>query len=233
MKKDSLTIVLPCYNPEKNWVKNILVRLEELSILLANYDLEIVIVNDGSTLDIVADLSKLSSQIRNCSIISYPTNRGKGYAIRQGVESAKSNYILYTDIDFPYTNESILKIVDQLLNNDIAIGIRGLSYYENIPFHRALISKLLKFFIKLLLRIPTNDTQGGLKGMRKEVKQYFLKTEIDRYLFDLEFICIAAKNNLQISLIPVVLNETTVVRKMNLNVISKEAFNFFKIFVRM
>ena len=233
MKKDSLTIVLPCYNPEKNWVNNILLRLEELSILLANYNLEIVIVNDGSTLDIDADLSKLSSQIRNCSIISYRTNKGKGYAIRQGVESAKSDYIIYTDIDFPYTNESILKIVDQLKNNDIAIGIRGLSYYENIPFHRAFISKLLKFSIKLLLRIPTNDTQGGLKGMRKEVKQYFLKTEINRYLFDLEFICIAAKNNLQISLIPVVLNETTIVRKMNLNVISKEAFNFLKIFVRI
>ncbi len=224
---------MPCYNPDKNWLANILIRYNEIVKHLNNYSIDIIIVNDGSSENIDAKLAQAKNNLPNCQIISYGVNKGKGYAIRKGVENADGDFIIYTDIDFPYTNESILEIINQLKNNDIAIGVRGLSYYDNIPYHRALISKFLKLLIKTLLRIPTNDTQGGLKGMRKEVKQYFLKTEINRYLFDLEFICIAAKNNLQITLIPVVLNETTVVRKMNLNVISKEAFNFFKIFVRM
>lgn len=233
MSIKKLSIVLPCYNPDKNWLANILIRYNEIVKHLNNYSIDIIIVNDGSSENIDAKLAQAKNNLPNCQIISYGVNKGKGYAIRKGVENADGDFIIYTDIDFPYTNESILEIINQLKNSDIAIGVRGLSYYDNIPYHRALISKFLKLLIKNLLRIPTNDTQGGLKGMRKEVKQYFLKTEINRYLFDLEFICIAAKNNLQISLIPVVLNETTVVRKMNLNVISKEAFNFFKIFVRM
>lgn len=229
----TLSIVLPCYNPEKNWATNILIRYNEIAPLLKNYTVDIIIVNDGSSRNIESDLANLGTNINNCKTISYNQNKGKGFAIRRGIEQAQGDYIIYTDIDFPYTNESFSTILEGLNNYDITIGTRGLSYYNNIPAHRAFISKLLKFFIKTLLRIPTDDTQGGLKGMRNEVKTYFLKTEINRYLFDLEFICIAAKNKLNIGLIPVVLNENTVVRKMNFKVISKEMVNFFKVYVKM
>jgi glycosyltransferase involved in cell wall biosynthesis len=233
MSIKKLSIVLPCYNPDKNWLANILIRYNEIVKHLNNYSIDIIIVNDGSSENIDAKLAQAKNNLPNCQIISYGVNKGKGYAIRKGVENADGDFIIYTDIDFPYTNESILEIINQLKNNDIAIGIRGLSYYDSIPYHRALISKFLRLLIKTLLRIPTNDTQGGLKGMRNEVKQYFLQTEINRYLFDLEFICIAAKNKLNIALIPVVLNENTIVRKMNLKVISKEMINFFKVYTKM
>lgn len=229
----TLSIVLPCYNPDKNWATNILIRYNEIAPLLKNYTVDIIIVNDGSSKNIESDLLKLRNELSSCNTISYNVNKGKGYAIRKGIEQAKGNYIIYTDIDFPYTNQSFLDILEGLDNHDITIGTRGLSYYNNIPAHRAFISKLLKFFIKTLLRIPTDDTQGGLKGMRNEIKTYFLKTEINRYLFDLEFICIAAKNKLNIGLIPVVLNENTVVRKMNFKVVSKEMVNFFKVYTKM
>lgn len=229
----TLSIVLPCYNPDKKWAANILIRYNEIAPLLKNYNVDMIVVNDGSSTNLESDLMSLTQQLPNCKTISYVQNKGKGYAIRQGIEQAKGDYIIYTDIDFPYTNQSFLNILEELKNHDITIGTRGLSYYNNIPAHRAFISKLLKFFIKTLLRIPTDDTQGGLKGMRNEVKTYFLKTEINRYLFDLEFICIAAKNKLNIGLIPVVLNENTVVRKMNLKVVSKELVNFFKVYTKM
>lgn len=229
----TLSIVLPCYNPDKKWTANILTRYNEIAPLLKNYSVDIIIVNDGSSSNLEVDLNRLSQQLPNCKIISYTQNKGKGFAIRKGIEQANGDYIIYTDIDFPYTNQSFSNILEGLKNYDITIGTRGLSYYNNIPAHRAFISKLLKFFIKTLLRIPTDDTQGGLKGMRNNVKTYFLKTEINRYLFDLEFICIAAKNKLNIGLIPVVLNENTVVRKMNFKVVSKEMVNFFKVYTKM
>ncbi|MFZ4797646.1 MAG: glycosyltransferase family 2 protein [Bacteroidia bacterium] len=233
MSSKKLSIVLPCYNPDKNWVANILIRYNEIAQHLKNYSINVIIVNDGSSQNIDGELSEIEKKLPNCQIISYPANKGKGFAIRKGVEAAFGDYIIYTDIDFPYTNESILEIVNKLDNSDITIGTRGLSYYNNIPAHRIFISKLLKFLIKTLLQIPTDDTQGGLKGMRNEVKQYFLQTEINRYLFDLEFICIASKNKLNIDLIPVVLNENTIVRKMNLKVVSKEMINFFKVYTKM
>lgn len=233
MSNKTLSVVLPCYNPDKNWAVNILIRYNEIARLLPNYQFELILVNDGSSRNIDSELQKLKIEISNCQVVNYITNKGKGYAIREGVKNATGDFIVYTDVDFPYTNQSFVQIVEGLSEADITIGTRGTSYYQNIPLHRAFISKLLKFLIKASLRIPTNDTQGGLKGMRNSAKQLFLKTEINRYLFDLEFVCLAAKNKQQIKLIPVVLNEQTVVRKMNLKVVSKEMINFFKLYVKM
>lgn len=225
--------MLPCYNPDTNWAVNILIRYNEIARLLPNYQFELILVNDGSSNDIDSELQNLGKEISHCYLVNYTTNKGKGYAIREGVKKASGDFIVYTDVDFPYTNDSFVQIVEGLNDADVTIGTRGNSYYHNIPIHRALISKLLKFLIKASLRIPTNDTQGGLKGMRNTAKSVFLKTEINRYLFDLEFVCLATKNKQRIKLIPVVLNEQTVVRKMNLKVVSKELINFFKVYARM
>jgi glycosyltransferase involved in cell wall biosynthesis len=233
MSRKTLSVVLPCYNPDKNWAVNILIRHKELTQLLPGYAINLVMVNDGSTTHVEEGMNYLEANIENLRMISYSPNRGKGYAIRRGIACADGEYIVYTDIDFPYTNKSILKVINGLAESDVTIGTRGSSYYNNIPAHRALISKLLKFLIKTSLRIPTNDTQGGLKGMRQQVKNVFLQTEINRYLFDLEFICLATRNKLKIGLIPVELNENTVVRKMNLKVVSKEMVNFFKVYAKM
>lgn len=228
-----ISLVLPCYNPDVNWIANIPARLHALEQLIPNAKLELILVNDGSLINLSSYLSDLKKNIPNCIVIEYKTNRGKGYALRKGVEEASGDYILYTDIDFPYTDESMISIVNGLETHEVIVGTRGNSYYSHIPRHRALISKLLRLFVKTLLRIPTNDTQGGLKGMQKQVKPTFLKTEINRYLFDLEFICLSAKANHKMLLVPVVLNEATVVRKMNLAVVSKEALNFFKVYTKM
>lgn len=232
-KKKIISVVLPCYNPDVNWAVNIIIRYKQIKDLLPQFDLELIIVNDGSSKNISISLDYLKNQLPECYIIDYKPNKGKGYAIRKGVEQATGDWIIYTDIDFPYTNKSFVDIANGLNDYDISIGTRGDSYYHNIPAHRALISKLLRFFIKSLLRIPTNDTQGGLKGMRNHVKPIFLKTEINRYLFDLEFICLASKQKQSFALIPVVLSENTVVRKMNLKVVSKELLNFFKVYTKM
>lgn len=233
MSQKKLSMILPCYNPDSNWAVNILIRYREICNLLPDYLIDLVLVNDGSLRDLENETRLLQEQVPRLKVLAYPVNKGKGYAIRKGVEQAEGEYIVYTDIDFPYTNDSMIRIVKGLEEHDITIGTRGDSYYDNIPRHRAWISKLLRFLIRSSLRIPTNDTQGGLKGMRGPVKAYFLQTVINRYLFDLEFVCIAASNGLSIGLIPVTLNENTVVRKMNLKVVSREIFNFAKLYSRM
>lgn len=233
MSRKILSVVLPCYNPDKNWAVNILIRYKELTQLLPGYHIHMIMVNDGSTSNVNEGVAYLEQHIPDLQVVSYSPNKGKGYAIRNGIAHANGEYIIYTDIDFPYTNNSMVKVIEGLDAFDVTVGTRGPSYYNNIPVHRAFISRLLRFLIKTSLRIPTNDTQGGLKGMRQHAKQVFLKTEINRYLFDLEFICLATRNKLSIGLIPVELNENTVVRKMNLKVVSKEMVNFFKVYTKM
>ncbi len=233
MNSKKISVILPCYNPDKNWAVNILIRYNEIITLLSSYSFELIIVDDGCSFNISNDLKQISRKFDNTQIVDYPLNKGKGYAIREGMKKATGNLIVYTDVDFPYTNESFVNIIEGLVDADITIGTRGDNYYQNIPAHRAIISKLLKFLIKTSLRIPTNDTQGGLKGIKRSAKSIFLQTETNRYLFDLEFVCLAAKHKQRIKLIPVVLNEQTMVRKVNFKVVSKELINFIKIYMKM
>jgi glycosyltransferase involved in cell wall biosynthesis len=233
MDSKKISVILPCYNPDKNWVVNILIRYSEIINLLSTYSFELIIVNDGSSYDISKDLDNICQNFKNTHVISYQENKGKGYAIREGMKKTTGDLIVYTDIDFPYTNESFINICEGLKDSDLTIGTRGENYYKNIPSHRALISKLLKFLVKTSLRIPTNDTQGGLKGIKSSSKAIFLETETNRYLFDLEFVCLAAKNKLQIKLIPVILCENTTVRRVSIKIVSKELINLFKIYIKM
>ena len=160
-----LSIILPCYNPADGWLQNIEQNFISLSKQFNHF--ELIIVNDGSTKNfLLKEVEDLFSKYPKIKILAHSKNCGKGYALREGVEAASGEIIIYTDIDFPYTQESFFKIYAALINQnaDVAIGIRGEEYYTHLPKTRVRISKLLRWFIKKFLRIPTDDTQCGLKA---------------------------------------------------------------------
>ena len=198
------------------------------------HSVELIIVNDGSTEQTLFDeLKNLNSKII-FTPLAYAENRGKGFALRHGVNKAKAEFFIYTDVDLPYTHESFLKVYSALKNDnaDVAIGIRGEEYYNHLPKTRVRISKILRWFIKKFLRIPTDDTQCGLKGFNQKGKEIFLQTTINRYLFDLEFIFLAAKNNLNIKTVEVDLRSDVQLSTMSSKILLQEFGNFLKIFVK-
>jgi glycosyltransferase involved in cell wall biosynthesis len=159
-------------------------------------------------------------------------NRGKGHALRTGVEVANSEYIIFTDVDFPYTEESMLDLIGQLLSGeyDAVIGTRDDSYYNSLPTSRKRISFLLKNLNARLLGLKIADTQGGLKGFTKKLKPVFLQTEIDRYLFDLEFIYLLSRNK-SYRLLPlkVKLRDGVEFSKVRFGILFGEFKNFLKV----
>lgn len=227
------SIILPCYNPIEGWHEIIEKNIETNFASLENF--ELIIVNDGSFRNFRKEETKKTfSKYPFVKILSYNENKGKGGALRHGVNAAKGEFIIYTDIDFPYTSESFLKIYAALKNEkaDVAVGIRGEEYYTHLSRTRVRISKLLRWFIKKFLRIPTDDTQCGLKGFNQRGKEVFLKTTINRYLFDLEFIFLAAKNKLRITTVEVELRSDVQLSIMNSKILLQEFGNFLKIFVK-
>lgn len=226
-----LTIILPCYNPPKGW-DDIVVRNYNDLVCKIPDEVEIIVVNDGSTRPIPeTSVHKLSSEIADFQFIDNKSNNGKGYAIRCGVPFAKGELIIYTDIDFPYNLDSIIAVYQELLNgkSDIAVGVKSKGYYNNVPYAREVISKGLRFLTKSLLSLPISDTQCGLKGFKKPVKQVFLQTSINRYLFDVEFLRNAYKKKYTITPVTVELNSNVVFRKMNYKILFPEMFNFMKL----
>jgi glycosyltransferase involved in cell wall biosynthesis len=234
--QNSLDIIIPCYNPAPAWSNKIINSYKEICGLSGVAQINLIFVNDGSVKGIqIADIDNLKDNIPNFSYITYAINKGKGYALREGVKTSTSDFCIYTDIDFPYTLESFKKIWNALLNEnaDIAAGIKNDDYYNNVPPLRKLISKLLQFSTHSILRIKITDTQCGLKGFNKKGRIIFLQTTINRYLFDLEFIYLASKNkNIYLMPVGIEIKEGIQFSSMKPGILITEAFNFIRILFR-
>ena len=152
-------------------------------------DINMILVNDGSNKDLSESLNVLQKNYP-LTVISNQENMGKGYSIRKAISIAQADFIIFTDVDFPYTTDSFTKIFDELQYGQchVALGIRDENYYDQIPSARKRISKMLKGLNQRLMQLVTSDTQCGLKGMTQNGKDYLLRTTQNRYLIDLEFI---------------------------------------------
>ncbi|MEO9533503.1 MAG: glycosyltransferase [Crocinitomicaceae bacterium] len=231
-----MTILLPCYNPPKDWEKQVKLSMEVLREALKSKvgQLDLVVVNDGSTDNCSQyHAAYLKENIENATLVSYENNRGKGYALREGVKTIKTDLIVYTDIDFPYEEESVLAVAEKLLEGaDVALGHRGKDYYDKTPWFRKVVSKTLRWVLKTFLRLPTDDSQCGLKGYNQLGAAVFLKTKIDRFLFDLEFIKLAARRKLKIEKVVVELKPNIVFSKVNTKILLREFWNFLAVLFR-
>jgi len=232
----SLDLVLPCYNPIPGWEDTIIQSYKILKDRIQGTDISFYIVNDGSSRAIGdVQLAKLKSAIPSFHYLAYPVNKGKGYALRYGVKETRNEICIYTDIDFPFTEESLLSVYFSLCKEeaDIVVGNRDKAYYEKVPRVRIIISKILRFFIRFFLGMKISDTQCGLKGFNEKGKQLFLRTTIDRYLFDLEFVHLASNTkNIRIIPMPVKLKDGVVFSRMNMKVLMTEASGFIKILLK-
>jgi len=231
----SLDIILPAYNPLPGWEDIVIGRFQSLVKALPDVKIRLFIVNDGSQrLDENHSAGVIQEVIPDLQWISYKENRGKGYALRQGVKNSTADFVVYTDIDWPYTEESMIGVIQTLTGSaDAVIGKRDENYYTHLPPARRRISRLLRSFNAKLLRLKVDDTQAGLKGFRKNIKDIFLSTTIDRYLFDLEFIyLISAKKEIKVVGYPIALRPGITFSKMNRKILFQEARNFLKIWVR-
>lgn len=231
----SLDIILPAYNPLPGWEDIVIGRFQSLVKALPDVKIRLFIVNDGSQrLDENHSAGVIQEVIPDLQWISYKENRGKGYALRQGVKNSTADFVVYTDIDWPYTEESMIGVIRTLMGSaDAVIGKRDENYYTHLPPARRRISRLLRSFNAKLLRLKVDDTQAGLKGFRKNIKDIFLSTTIDRYLFDLEFIyLISAKKEIKVVGYPIALRPGITFSKMNRKILFQEARNFLKIWLR-
>ena len=199
-----------------------------------NANIELIIVNDGSSTGVSAEkLAFIKEKVPQFKSVEYGENKGKGYALRKGVEQASYDIVIYTDIDFPYTEESLVRVFAGLKNgHEVVLGHRGKDYYNNTPWFRKVVSKFLRWILKTFLRLPTDDSQCGLKGFNKKGAEVFCDTHINRFLFDMEFIKLAAKRKLNMVTVDAELKPEVVFSKVHPGILLREVLNFFKVLFR-
>ena len=229
--RPAVNIVLPCYNPNDSWYKELLAFY---ACARERYELSFILVNDGSGPSRLEEqLAYLKEQGVSVRYITYAKNRGKGYALRQGIGAADREFVVYTDVDFPFTDQSTLAVLDTLTigDCDIVAGYRDEKYYQKtMSAYRKLLSRAFRFFIRRVLNMSVTDTQCGLKGFNQKGRAKFLTTTINRYLFDFEFIYTSGKDRaLVIKTVQVQLKDNIVFSKMKFKILVQEIFNLLRV----
>lgn len=223
----AISLVLPVYNPGENWVDYTLAKLKELESK-SELGLHLIVVNDGSSDHSPYD--RLKAQNPNVEVVHLPRNVGKGAALRAGFETCESEYMVFTDADFPYEIDSMRSLINELRSGtDVVLGYREDDYYEKVPWFRTLLSEAFRFVLKTILNFPITDTQCGLKGMNRNGRDVFLKTKINRFLVDMEFIKLAVRSKVRINSCVVKLRDDVEFSKMGLGILVPESFNFLRI----
>lgn len=175
-KKMLITVVSPFYNESLILEKSVELMLSNLSEL--KFDWEFIIVNDGSTddsHDIAETLVKKHGE--KLRLISYPINQGRGYALKQGIDAARGNIIVTTEIDSSWGDTIVPCLVDVMVNNpnvDIVVASPHLpgGGYRNVPFKRTFLSSWGNRFIRLF--VSQNVTM--YTGMTRAYRAHVIKT---------------------------------------------------------
>jgi dolichyl-phosphate beta-glucosyltransferase len=202
-----LSIVIAAYNEEArldSTLRRVSSYLEHSGI-----SYEIIVVNDGSSDNTLTVLQGLSSTLPHLSIISYPLNRGKGFALRTGVLASTGELVLISDADLSTPIEEVERLGEPIVGQDfdVAIGSRALAMSNILrkqPWWRRGMGKTFNRIVKLLVLDEFHDTQCGFKLFRGELaRELFRQATIDRFAFDVEILLLARQTGHRVAEIPV------------------------------
>jgi dolichyl-phosphate beta-glucosyltransferase len=200
-----LSVVIPLFNEAERFNKGFKI-CQKFTQKFPSW--ELIFVNDGSTdntKEIVTNLIKPFSQM---SQISYSNNKGKGFAIKKGIENAKKPHILFTDIDFS-TSMDQLKLFYPFIENgaDIVIGtrkVKGAKIIKHQKAYREFLGRQFTHLCNLILGLNFSDYTCGFKLFRSSVaKKLFKQLTIFSWGFDAEILFLAVKSKCKIVEIPV------------------------------
>ncbi len=195
-----ISIIIPCFNEEKRLEARFNKALPELKKIKG---LEIIFVNDGSTDKTLYLINKLSKKLPQVEVISYEQNRGKGFAVKQGVKKARGEIIGYIDADFSYSLDNFKVINEINSGTDIVIADRSLRRSSNNrkpSLIRNFLGRFLAFVNNFFLELSDiKDSQCGFKFFKRNVaKKLFEKITLERWLFDIEILKVALEKGYKI-----------------------------------
>ena len=102
----NLSIIIPFFNEQSRFSKTVKYIRDFLDTQKFFDDIELIFVDDGSTDNTRGLIDEFAKQI-SIKTIAYKKNMGKGYAVRQGMMAAKSDYALFLDADMSTEPEEI------------------------------------------------------------------------------------------------------------------------------
>jgi glycosyltransferase involved in cell wall biosynthesis len=200
MRFNTLSILIPCYNEEKD-ISSVLQKIITTSCILKK---EIIIVDDGSSDNSASVIENFieSNQQAKIILLKNENNKGKGASVQNALKSATGEVVIIQDADMEYDPAEYDKLLKPILDGfaDVVYGSRfkGSEARRVLFFAHTLGNKFLTFISNNFTGLNLSDMETGYKMFRSEIiKNIRLKEK--RFGFEPEITAKISKvNNVRI-----------------------------------
>jgi glycosyltransferase involved in cell wall biosynthesis len=212
INKKKIVIIIPCYKEQDRLPQ----YLSELKKFVSIYDLQFVIVDDGSP-EVLYNKLKLNIEpylSESIVLLHYPTNKGKGFAISYGIDNSNSEIIGFLDADGSIPDYEVGRLINQFINEIseidmlIASRIMILGKKINRKFHRHFMGRIFISYLNYLFPMKVYDSQCGLKLFKRQNYE-IVKNQIHdfRWLWDTQLLILFYYNHFKNIEVPIDWNE--------------------------
>ncbi len=190
INQNQVSVIIPALN-EASAIKSVIHGLlEKLT------DIELIVVNDGST-----DDTKTIANMEGVRLINHEHTLGYGASLRTGMEASTREYVLFCDGDGQHTVDDVERLINEMDEHDLVIGIRGKD--SHTPFSRQPGKRILKWFADYLAGQKIPDLNSGLRIFRKEVLKRYLHLMPDGFSFSTTSTLVMIKTKRIIKYVPI------------------------------
>lgn len=206
MKNLTLTVVIPVYN-EQNRIH---LAIDGLNSFVPPKGIEIkkvIFADDGSD-DKTRYILKNSNIKYPTQIMTYRTNKGRGFAVKMGMKNIDTDYAMYLDSDMSIPLDNLENFSKEMFKGtDVIIGskkIRGTICTHERSKIREVVGWGHSLVFSTVLGMWIYDFQGGFKVFSKRVvDNVFPKVTMERWGMDAEVVFVANKMGYSIKELPI------------------------------
>ena len=187
LNNSSVLILLPVYN-EGTVVASVIQAIQK-----EGWN-NILVIDDGST-----DKTYQEASATGAKVLRHTLNRGKGAAIKTGLEAAKklgADIVVTLDGDGQHNPKDIKIMVEEIeKGHDVVLGIRDFRK-RHIPRYKAMANHIGNALTWMFYGLWVSDSQSGFRAYNKKAIK-LIQTNNDRYEFESEIVREIARNHLK------------------------------------
>ncbi len=159
-----LSIIMPVFN-ERATIEEIIKRVRDVDV-----EKELIIVDDYST-DGTRDVLEEYENEDDITVLYHSMNRGKGAALRTGLEHVNGDIVMFQDADLEYLPEEYPKLLDPILRGraDVVYGSRFKGVHRAFMFWHYMGNKLLTLITNVLYNSCLTDMETCYKVFKKDI----------------------------------------------------------------
>lgn len=160
--RDQVTVIIPCKNESEALGPLLDDLLEQFP------GIPVIVVDDGST-----DDSRAMAETRGATVLSHPYSMGNGAAIKSGLRSASTEFVLCMDADGQHQPDDIAELLGALDDGyDMAVGARSPGAQAGLG--RRMGNAIYNRFASLVVGHRIADLTSGMRAMDRRKALEFL-----------------------------------------------------------